>query len=97
MRRTLLDGMELLLVVKNHLVMEDRGGISLLRFLGQAYDEPNVTALEVALGSTHFVKIRKLDKNLEMRLQAAWRKAALGADMEVELPRVHVCVVAVLG
>jgi hypothetical protein len=96
-RSVVFDSVELLQVLKNTLVLVDRGGIGLLRILDQAYDAPNVTALELDLGETHFMNIRKLDKGLEVRLQAAWRKAVLHADMEEALPKVRICVVAVFS
>jgi hypothetical protein len=94
-RSVVFDSVELLLVVKNTLVLVDRGDIALLSILNQAYDTPNVTSLELDLGETHFMNIRKLDKSLELRLQAVWRKAVLHTAVEVELPRIRVCVVAV--
>lgn len=96
-RSTVFDGVELVLVVKNELVLVDRGGVRLMRILGQAYDTPNVTALEVDLGDVRFLNVRKLDKNLELRMQAAWRKSLLSTDMDVELPRTRVRVVAIKG
>jgi hypothetical protein len=96
-RRIVLDSSELLRVVKNELVLMDRGGIPLLRILGQAYDGVNVTALEVDLGPTRFLNVRKLDKAFELRLQAAWRKAVLHADMDLDMPRVRLCVVTIIA
>ncbi len=96
-RRTVLDSTELLRVEKNELVLLDRGGVPLMRILGQAYDAPNVIALEVDLGPTRFLNVRKLDKAFELRLQAAWRKAILQADMELDMPRVRLCVILVIA
>jgi len=94
-RHTVFDSVELVMMVKNELALIDRGGVSLMRILGQAYDAPNVTALEVDLGAIRFLNVRKLDKSFELRLQSAWRKAMLRTDMDVELPRLRVCVVAI--
>lgn len=96
-RNIVFDSMEVLQVVRNELVLVDRGGVALMRVLGQSYDAPNVTALEVGVGALCFLNVRKLDKSLELRLQAAWRKAVLQADIDEELPKVHVRVVAVIS
>jgi hypothetical protein len=96
-RNVVFESMELLQVLRNELVLVDRGAVALLRILGQAYDAPNVTALEVGIGQLYFLNIRELDKSLELRLQAAWRKAVLHADLDVDLPKVRVSVVAVLS
>lgn len=93
-RDIVFDSVELLQVERNELVLVDRGGIPLVRILDQAYDEPNVTALELELGPIHFVNMRKFDKSLESRLQAAWRKAVLLADMDIALPKFRLRVYA---
>jgi hypothetical protein len=90
-KRTLVfDSVEHMQVVRDELVLMDRGAIPLMRVLGQAYDGVNVNALELELGAVHFLNLRKFDKGLEARLQAAWRRTILQADMEVELPKLHV-------
>ena len=72
-RRTLADADELFLVRGGRIILPERGDIPLLKILDQAYDEPNVIALELTLGDKEQVDIRKLDRALERKLQRALR------------------------
>jgi citrate lyase gamma subunit len=96
-RRTLLNAMEHMGMENHRLVLLDRGSISLVQVLGQAYDGVNVTALDVQVGEVRFVDVRKLDKALELRLQAAWRRSVLRTAGVPERPAVRLVVTIVIS
>jgi hypothetical protein len=78
LRRVLTDQTELLLLERGRIVFPERGGIPLLKVLDQAYDQPNVVALDLLLGEKELTDIRKLDKELERRLYALLNRGERG-------------------
>ena len=86
------------MTVEDHrLVLLDRGGIALIQVLGQAYDGVNVTALDVQVGTVRCVDVRKLDRSLELRLQAAWRRSFPRSTAMAERPAVRLVVTIVIS
>jgi hypothetical protein len=96
LRRALTDANEILLLKKGHLIFPERGDITLLKVLGQAYDEANVVALDLLLGDQELTGIRKLDKDLERRLQLMLKRTALRTD-NPKTWAVRLRLVAVIG
>lgn len=95
-RRELTDTEELLSVRAGCIVLPERGGITLLKILDQAYDEPNVTALDLRLGEKEVNDIRKLDQALERKLQGLLKEHLCGSAKN-RTCKLRVRVVAVYG
>lgn len=80
-RKVISDEVEHIALEKGRLVLPLRGGLSLLSWLDQAYDMPNVIGLEILLGETEMIGIRKVDKELEQKVLRLLRGGSKGSEV----------------
>jgi len=67
-RQVMTDGVEHIGLEKGRLLLPLRGGLPLLYFITQAYDVVNAIGLEITIGGTEILGIRKVDKDLEHKV-----------------------------
>ncbi|MBP6311418.1 MAG: hypothetical protein KA408_04055 [Flavobacteriales bacterium] len=93
-RTVINDGIEQLALEKGRLILPQFGGLPLLYWFDQAFETPNAIGLEITVGETELLAIRKLDKDLEQKVLRLLRgKAKENAQRTTFETRLRIVVV----
>lgn len=76
-RRIVVVGEEPVEWNRNAWILPRRGGVEFLSLLDQALDGVNVVALDITIGETQLVEVRRLDKRIGHRIGSMVRRAAM--------------------
>ena len=93
--KVLLDGPEHFAWVRGALCFPQRGGVTFMQVLAQAFEGVNVFALDLSIAGEQLPEIKRLDKKLEQKIDRMVRKACGSAKGDDEPIQVRLC--AIIG